>query len=273
MRIGTMCQELLGFLNQEYSVDWSSVPGLLRVLEFRGLIATLFMTVSCVWIVSPGHLAGQFQETGKRVLFSALLLAGAAAFAPSIASVQVPLQRMVSTWVVSNVASADPLLISIPAIFMSGLVQESTKLLIAVLAFRILLSKKRPVSEDTAVGIGVYVGAGYGGFEAWLVLSHVLGAIVAPAPYIALSALERFIAVGFHVGAAGLVWYFWYRGGPITKLLSWLGGSLYHALLNYGIVLVQAGVFSITALYLFLMVGSGAALFYLRRKLVTAHAK
>ncbi|MEW6244509.1 MAG: hypothetical protein AB1497_09675 [Bacillota bacterium] len=249
-------------------MDWGNVPELLSVLEFRGLVVSFLMTAFIVWIVIRGRLSGQWKERVRRALFLVLVATGAAAFLPSIANVQVPLQRTVSAWVLSNVASANPLVIYAPAVLVSGVVQESTKLLIAVLAFRMLTARHNPLSANTAITLGVYVGAGYGGFEAWLVLSYVFGAVAVPAASIAVSALERLAAVAFHVGVAGLVWYFWYRGTVLTKILSWLGGSLYHSLLNYGIVLLQAGVFSITALYFFLMVGSGAAVYYLRRRLV-----
>jgi RsiW-degrading membrane proteinase PrsW (M82 family) len=95
-----------------------------------------------------------------------LLLAGLLMFAPSIALVQLPLQAWVSRLIVVVVGVAayqrNITLLAIPAVILSGIIQEGAKL-IPIAAYAGW--RKQPIPRF-GLSIGALVGLGYGVTEA-----------------------------------------------------------------------------------------------------------
>lgn len=139
------------------------------------------------------------------------------------------------------------LLAGIPAILLSGLVQEGAKLLPPLVYFR----WRRPKEAKLALVIGAISGAGFGIFEAQWALNMVFAAgwswgTVELLGFQGLLAFwERFFAVAFHIGATAIAAYGLFRGkGWQFYLLA----SFLHFLINYSVLLLQRGY--LTALHL-----------------------
>jgi hypothetical protein len=185
-------------------------------------------------------------------------LVAAAAFSPAITVVQMPLQAALNRWMMANLATANQAVLLLPAILMSGLVQEPVKLLAALagttpagLAGRAVVSQGGGAGPATvslaiwrAVALGAAAGAGFGGIEAALFLSPVFGAQGSPLAVgggllVAAAIVERFSAIMFHVSTTGMAAYAWTRG-PGRGLATLGILSLIHGLYNYFAVLVRA---------------------------------
>jgi RsiW-degrading membrane proteinase PrsW (M82 family) len=160
--------------------------------------------------------------------------------------VQIPL-RWWSNQALSHFWSQDVLtdwllLSGIPAILLSGLVQEGSKLVPVIIYW---WRKGRSLDPKVGLIIGAVAGLGFGVFEA--VYAHNLiftygwnWGLVQTSGVVALAGFwERFFAVGFHIAASALAGY------GLAKGWGWqfyLIASGLHALLNYGALLFQAGV-------------------------------
>jgi len=134
------------------------------------------------------------------------------------------------------------LLFGIPAVLLSGLVQEGAKLVPIVLYWR-----REGKSLDPKLGlvIGAVAGAGLGIFEAvWVhnlvFLSGWSWEVVQAQGLVALAPFgERFFVVAAHTAFSALAGY------GLAKGRGWqfyLIASGLHALINYSAVLLQAGV-------------------------------
>jgi len=137
------------------------------------------------------------------------------------------------------------LLTGIPGILLTGLVQEGSKLVpIVVYWWR----KGRNIDPKLGLAIGAVAGLGLGVFEAVWVHNTIFalgwsweavqtGGVVALAGF-----WERFFAVAFHIAASALAGYGLARGwGWQFYLLA----SFLHGFLNYSVVLLQSGLFTI----------------------------
>lgn len=173
------------------------------------------------------------------------LIVGAALFPISIAWVQVPLQSATGA-LIQNSLSAEwvqqnPLIASIPTVLESGIVQEAAKLLPLLLYVVVV----RPRGAQPLLRIGGAVGAAFGAFEAawafgilfgagWTLDTLRVGGLDALLPF-----YERLIAVGLHTGTGVILAYGLVRGvAPLAYLIA----TLLHAIANYGVVLLQAGI-------------------------------
>jgi len=134
------------------------------------------------------------------------------------------------------------LLAGIPAILLSGLVQEGAKLVPVVVYW---WRKGRRIDPKLGLAIGAVAGMGFGVFEAqwvhntlfaagWSWEAVQTGGLVALAPF-----WERFFVVAFHIASCALA------GWGLAKGWGWqfyLLASFLHAFINYSAVLLISGL-------------------------------
>ena len=134
------------------------------------------------------------------------------------------------------------LLMAIPSILYTGLVQEGSKLVPVVIWW---WKFSRNIDPKLGLAIGVVAGLGFGIFEAvwlhnktfmagWTWEAVQSGGLLALAPF-----WERFFAVGLHVAMSGLAGY------GLAKGWGWqfyLLASFLHALTNYSAILLISKV-------------------------------
>ena len=95
------------------------------------------------------------------------------------------------------------------------------------------------------LALGAAAGAGYGGFEAFCAFNQAFAAGLtwASVQILGVGALlvfiERLFAVPFHIGSTALAGYGYTSGRPWR---FWLLAVLLHSAINYGVVLVRAGL-------------------------------
>jgi RsiW-degrading membrane proteinase PrsW (M82 family) len=170
----------------------------------------------------------------------------------AITFVQIPLQSwahqaMVSIWGEGEVI-AWMTLAGVPLVLVSGLVQEGAKMVpMAFWWWR----QDRNISPKQGLAIGALAGAGLGIFEALRAHCLILGAgwtlsALQTDGFLAVAGFwERFFAIGFHIAVSALAGY------GLAKGKGWqcyLIASVLHALVNYGAVLLQSGIFALVAL-------------------------
>ena len=178
------------------------------------------------------------------------VLAGSALLSwAAVSFIQIPLQvwvgQALNNFWSQEVLMSWLLLAGIPQILLSGLVQEGSKLVpIVVYWWR----KGRNIDPKLGLAIGAVAGAGFGVFEAQWAHNAVFAAgwsweavqssgVVALAPF-----WERFFAVAFHTASSALAGYGLARGwGWQFYLLA----AFLHASLNYSVVLLRLGLFTI----------------------------
>ncbi len=175
------------------------------------------------------------------VLVSSAFLTWAA-----VAFIQIPLQvwsgQVLNHFWSQEVLMRWLLLAGIPAILLSGLVQEGSKLVPVIVYW---WRKGRNIDPKLGLAIGAVAGLGLGVFEAqwahntifaagWSWEAVQTGGLVALAPF-----WERFFAVAAHVAFSALAGY------GLAKGWGWqfyLLASFLHAFLNYSVIFLQAGL-------------------------------
>jgi RsiW-degrading membrane proteinase PrsW (M82 family) len=197
----------------------------------------------------------------------------------AIAFVQVPLevwwnQALLQIWGESTTLRWI-LLAGVPTVLFTGLVQEGAKL-VPVVAYR----ARKPSVFDARTGliVGAVAGAGFGVFEAIWVHNMTFASGVPSLEDDAFAALfpfvERFFAVGFHVGLTALAGYGLATGRGWQFYL--LAAGL-HGLGNYELVLAQAGLLrwgpAGLAYIAVLTVGVTAAVLWLRAHRTSARSE
>jgi RsiW-degrading membrane proteinase PrsW (M82 family) len=131
------------------------------------------------------------------------------------------------------------LLLGIPQVLLSGLVQEGAKMVPT--AFWWWRSGKS-ISPTMGLAIGAIAGAGFGIFEAFWVHSQMFAAgwtlqAIQTDGFIAIAGFwERFFTVGFHIAVSALAGYGLAKGKGWQYYLIAAG---LHTLLNYGVVVRQ----------------------------------
>ena len=203
----------------------------------------LAIAFGAIWLA--GYRPPLFKRPGLwAVLVSSAILALAAA-----SFIQIPLQiwtgqalghfwsgEVLLTWI---------LLAGIPQILLSGLVQEGAKLVPVVVCW---WRSSKNIDPKLGLAIGAVAGAGFGIFEAqwahnaifasgWTWEAVQTGGVMALAGF-----WERFFAVAFHIAASALAGY------GLAKGWGWqfyLIASCLHGLLNYSVVLMQSGLFTV----------------------------
>jgi len=174
----------------------------------------------------------------------------------AVSFIQIPLQLLAGQ-AMSNVWSQEVLmrqilLTGIPAVLLSGLVQEGAKLVPIVVYWR---REGRSLDPKLGLAIGAVAGAGFGAFEAQWVHNTIFAADWSweEARTVGLAALapfgERFFAVAAHTAFSALAGY------GLAKGRGWqfyLIASGLHALLNYGVLLLHAGVFTMVQMEIYI---------------------
>jgi RsiW-degrading membrane proteinase PrsW (M82 family) len=224
--------------------------------DWRSAILAIVITLPWLWLMARGYL--RRPAVWLTVAVAALL------FAPSIALVQVPVQQALSAFWVAAIGvpaiQSNLVLVGLPSVFVAGAVQETVKLLIAMLGLRVLGEVRGRLN---GLALGAASGAGYGGFEAFWVFNTVFATgfswatVQLAGPAALLGFYERLVSVPFHVGAASISTY-GYATGRTWRFL--LAAILLHTLTDWLVVLYQAkavGVFELEAL---ITIASAAAI-------------
>ena len=194
---------------------------------------------------------------GKQPSLWIFLAVGALLFGPTVGLLQFPLQSLsmqalFQIWG-TEIWQERLLLSEIPAMLITGFVQEGIKL-VPVLIYRKL---RRPLSNREALIAGAAVGAGFGIFEAAWLLNQIfstgfsLPALRLQGWQASLSIIERLFIVGFHTSTTALAAYFLNKGKGGR---AYLGIALFHSVMNYGAVLAAAGVFTIVQTEIYITV-------------------
>lgn len=226
--------------------SWGFFESFFRNPSVAGIgIALLF---GAVWLACYGPPL--IRAPWLRTLLVELALFAVAAVSAfltlaAICWVQIPLQ----TWVnqgLGQVWSPETIthwafLAGIPAVLISGLVQEGAKLVPALIYMRV----RRPAGWKAPVVLGAIAGAGFGIFEAQWALNSAFAAgwswgwVQLQGWQAVFPFWERFFAVCFHIASTAIVMYGFARGrGWQVYLLV----SFMHAFLNYSAALLQSGL-------------------------------
>jgi hypothetical protein len=181
------------------------------------------------------------------------VLAGSAFLAwVAVAFIQLPLQLITGDFLLNQLGADSyqslPLLVGIPSILLSGLVQEGAKLApVAVCWWR----KGRKIDPKLGLALGAVAGLGLGLLEAvWAHNSIFMagwgwgavqsGGLIALAPF-----WERFFTIAAHIAFSAIA------GWGLARGWGWqfyLIAAVLHAFLNYSVVLLYAGYFDLVAL-------------------------
>jgi RsiW-degrading membrane proteinase PrsW (M82 family) len=129
--------------------------GLFRVPNLIGL--GLAIVSEALWLLL--YRPPLFQKGGLWIV----LISSALITLVAVTFLQIPLQVGVGRLIGENVLAAMLLVAGIPAILLSGLVQEGAKLVPVVVAW---LNSGRKMDAHTGLLIGAVAGAGFGIFEA-----------------------------------------------------------------------------------------------------------
>ena len=231
-----MLEQIVGFF-----VSWFTNPSLLGI----GL-ALLF---GAIW------LAPYWPPLFKKYWLWAVLVSSAILSLAAVSFIQIPLQswagQALNYFWSQEILMSWLLLAGIPAILLSGLVQEGSKLVPVVIYW---WRKGRNIDPKLGLAIGAVAGAGLGVFEAMWVHNNIFAAgwsweAVQTGGIMALAGFwERFFAVAFHIAASALAGY------GLAKGWGWqfyLLAAFLHAFLNYSVVLLQSGLITIIQLEIF----------------------
>jgi RsiW-degrading membrane proteinase PrsW (M82 family) len=175
-----------------------------------------------------------------------------------IAFVQIPLQALAGQALIQfwsqEIIMSWILLAGIPQILLSGLVQEGAKLIPIVFWWT---RNRTDVTPTMGLIVGAIAGAGLGIFEAVWAHNTVFASgwtwqVVETIGLVALTPFwERFSAVAFHIAVSALAGY------GLAKGWGWqfyLIASFSHALINYGVVLLQSGVLTVIQLEVYVTI-------------------
>ncbi|MFC1969779.1 PrsW family glutamic-type intramembrane protease [Chloroflexota bacterium] len=187
------------------------------------------------------------------------VLVGSAILALAAASfIQIPLQVLAGAalghfWS-QEVLERWILLAGIPQIFLSGLVQEGAKLVPVVVYW---WRSGKNIDPKLGLAIGAVAGAGFGIFEAqWahnlIFASGWTWGAVQTGGFMALAGFwERFFTVAAHTAFSALAGYGLARGWGWQFYLI---AACLHGLLNYSVALLQAGLFTVVHLEIYVAV-------------------
>ena len=231
-----MLEQMLGFL-----MSWFANPSLVGI----GL-AILF---GAIWLV------GYWPPLFKKPWLWAVLAISAILSLLAVGFIQIPLQvlagRALGQFWSQELLMRWLLLAGIPQILLSGLVQEGSKLVPVVIWW---LGENRTLEPKMGLAIGAAAGFGFGVFEAVWAHNSIFAAgwtweAVQTGGYMALAGFwERFFAVAFHIASSALAGWGLARGwGWQFYLLT----AFLHSLLNYSVVLLQTGLFTIVHLEIY----------------------
>ena len=226
-------------------------------------------------------LAGYRPPLLKKPWPWAVLVSSAFLTLAAVCFIQIPLQiwagQALNHFWSTEVLMRWILLAAIPQILLGGLVQEGSKLVPVVVYWR---HSGKSIDPKLGLAIGTVAGAGFAIFEAQWVLNLIFGsgwtwAAVQSGGFMALidaGLWERFFAVAAHIAFSGLAGYGLARGWGWQFYLI---ASFLHGLLNYSVVLWQAGVLTdipveIYIAVLAVLVTAGALWLRWRKRAATA---
>ncbi len=231
-----MLEQIVGFF-----VSWFTNPSLLGI--------GLALVFGAIW------LAPYWPPLFKKYWLWAVLVSSAILSLAAVSFIQIPLQswagQALNYFWSQEILMSWLLLAGIPAILLSGLVQEGSKLVPVVIYW---WRKGRNIDPKLGLAIGAVAGAGLGVFEAMWVHNNIFAAgwsweVVQTGGIMALAGFwERFFAVAFHIAASALAGY------GLAKGWGWqfyLLAAFLHAFLNYSVVLLQSGLITIIQLEIF----------------------
>jgi len=191
-------------------------------------------------------LAGYRPPLFKKPWLWAVLVSSAFLTLAAVCFIQIPLQtwagQALSHFWSQEVLMRWILLAAIPSILLTGLVQEGAKLVPVVAYWR---RSGKNIDPKLGLAIGAVAGAGFGIFEAqyWHNIIFASGWTwewVQTYGFVALLGFwERFFTVAAHIAFSALAGYGLARGWGWQFYLI---ASVLHGLLNYSVVLLQAGV-------------------------------
>ena len=218
-----------------FFVSWFSAPHIVGL--------GLAIAFGAVW------LAGYWPPLFKKYWLWAVLVSSAVLSVAAVAFIQIPLQywagqALIHFWS-QEILLRWLVLAGIPAILLSGLVQEGSKLVPVVVYW---WRSGKNIDPKLGLAIGAVAGAGLGVFEAvwahntifaanWNWQAVQISGVIALAPF-----WERFFVVAFHIASCALA------GWGLAKGWGWqfyLLASFLHGLLNYSVILLQSGIFTI----------------------------
>jgi len=191
-------------------------------------------------------LAGYRPPLFKKPWLWAVLVSSAFLTLAAASFVQIPLQvwtgQALNHFWSQEVLMRWILLAGIPQILLSGLVQEGSKL-VPVVAYWWRSGKN--IDPKLGLAIGAVAGAGFGIFEAQWAHNLIFasgwtwGAVQTGGFMALLGFWERFFTVAAHIAFSALAGYGLARGWGWQFYLI---ASVLHGLLNYSVVLLQAGL-------------------------------
>jgi len=200
-------------------------------------------------------LTGYWPPLFKKHWLWAVLATSAILTWAAVAFIQIPLQawagQALNHFWSQEILIRWLLLAGIPAILLSGLVQEGSKLVPVVVYW---WRKGRNIDPKLGLAIGAVAGVGLGIFEAQWAHNTIFAAgwnweAVQTGGVMALAGFwERFFAVAFHTAASALAGY------GLAKGRGWqfyLLASFLHAFLNYSVVFLQSGLMTHIQLEIF----------------------
>lgn len=230
--------------------------------NLSGFLISFFANPS-IWGISLAILFGVvwlvcfWPQMVKKPWHWAMLVAGALLTLIALSYIQRPLQNIIGRGMLQfwgQEALMKSLLLSgIPTMLISGLVQEGAKLIPVVVYW---WRNNRKIDYKLGLTLGAAAGAGFGILEAqWIHnilfasgwswdLTYMKG-LEALIPFI-----ERFFVVAFHISLSALAGY----GLAIGK--GWqfyLIVAVLHTLINYGVIFVQAKVFTVIEVEIFIV--------------------
>ena len=256
-----MIEQMIGFF-----VSGFIYPNLLWTSLLLGI--GLAIVFGAVW------LAGYWPPLFKKHWLWAVLVSSAILSWTAVAFIQIPLQlwtgQVLNHFWSQEILIRWLLLAGIPAVLLSGLVQEGSKLVPVVIYW---WRKGRNIDPKLGLAIGAVAGVGLGIFEAQWAHNTIFAAgwsweAVQTGGVVALTGFwERFFAVAFHTAASALAGY------GLAKGWGWqfyLLAAFLHGFLNYSVISLQAGLMTIVQLEIFAavwaMLVTGGALWLRWRK-------
>jgi RsiW-degrading membrane proteinase PrsW (M82 family) len=234
-----MLEQMIAFLK-----SWFIYPD----LEWPMLLVAIGLAIvfGAIWLL------GQWPPLFKKPWLWAVAVVSAFLTLLAVVFVQIPLQSyagdaLVRFWSM-DVLVDWLLLAAIPQMLLSGLVQEGAKMVPVVVWW---WRAHRNIDPKLGFVIGAVAGAGFGIFEAFWAHSRLFAAgwtldAIWTDGFLAIAGFwERFFVVGFHVAISALAGYGLARGKGWQFYL--IAGGL-HWLLNYAVVLLQKGYFTLVQL-------------------------
>jgi len=240
-----MLEQMIAFF-----VSWFIYPNILWTQLLIGIgLAVVF---GAVWFTP------YWTPILKKPWVWAVLTGSAILALLAVVFIQIPLQVWTGQ-ALNNLWSQEVLirwllLAGIPAVLLSGLVQEGAKLVPVVVYW---WRKGRSIDPKLGLAIGAVAGLSFGVFEAvwahntifaagWRWEAVQIQGLVALAPF-----WERFFTVALHTAMSALAGY------GLAKGWGWqfyLLASFLHAFNNYSVVLLQSGLFTIVHVEIFVAV-------------------